>query len=175
MTTPTSRSRTVNGAELSIPDVQRLTAAQVAMPSRILHVLLLVVASMMGTAIASLWVTEPSLPMRTHIAFGLIVCSSAAWAAFAVWVLARRRVLFGIDRVVAATIALTVCAVGALGMTALGYRAHMGVGAYIAAATHAGLCGVAAVLLVRARRRVAVLARRKRELQDELDTRRPRG
>jgi hypothetical protein len=152
----------------SVADIQRLAAAQLSLPSRMGHVLLLVVSVMMAAAIVSLWATEPSLPRRTHVAFAVIVSAALAWAIFALWVLARRRVLFGADRVLAARMGLTFSAVGAVGMGALGYWGEVGQGAYLGAVVQAALCGVALVLLVRAQRHVAALARRRREIEDQL-------
>lgn len=156
-----------------VADIQRLAAAELSLPSRIGHVALFVVSVMMAAAIGSLWATEPSLPPRTHLAFAIIVGAALAWAIFALWVLARRRLLFGADRVLAARMGLTFSAVGAAGMGALGYWGGLGRGAYLGALVQAALCGVALVLLVRAQRHVAALARRRREIEDQLAGRGP--
>jgi hypothetical protein len=169
MTHGSSRTQpSIDSPRPSVADIQRLAAAQLSLPSRIGHVLLLVVSVMMAAAIGSLWATEPSLPPRTHVAFAIIVSVAVAWAIFALWVLARRRVLFGADRVLAARMGLTFSAVGAVGMGALGYWGDVGRGAYLGALVQAALCGVALLLLVRAQRHVAALARRRRELEEQL-------
>jgi hypothetical protein len=169
MTRNSSRPQpSIDSPRPSVADIQRLAAAQLSLPSRMGHVLLLVVSVMMAAAIVSLWATEPSLPRRTHVAFAVIVSAALAWAIFALWVLARRRVLFGADRVLAARMGLTFSAVGAVGMGALGYWGEVGRGAYLGAVVQAALCGVALVLLVRAQRHVAALARRRREIEDQL-------
>jgi hypothetical protein len=147
---------------VSIADIQRLAAAHLSLPSRVGHVSLLMASAMMAATIGSLWVTEPSLPWRTHVAFAVIVSAAVAWAIFATWVLVRRRVLFGTDRVLAARMGLGFSALGAIGLTALGLWGHAGRGAYLGALMHVVLCGVAAVLLVKARRRVEALSRRRR-------------
>ena len=157
----------------SVAEIQRLAAAELSLPSRIGHVALLVVSVMMAATIGSLWATEPSLPPRTHLAFAIIVGAALAWAIFALWVLARRRLLFGADRVLAARMGLTFSAVGAVGMGALGYWGELGRGAYLGALVQAALCGVALILLVRARRHVAALARRRQEIEDQLSGRGP--
>jgi hypothetical protein len=157
----------------SVAEIQRLATAELSLPSRIGHVALLVVSVMMAATIGSLWATEPSLPPRTHVAFAVIVGAALAWAIFALWVLARRRLLFGADRVLAARMGLTFSAVGAVGMGALGYWGELGRGAYLGALVQAALCGVALILLVRARRHVAALARRRKELEDQLAGRGP--
>lgn len=153
---------------LTVADIQRLAAQHLSLPSRIGHVLLLVVSLTMAAAIGSLWLTEPSLPVRTHVAFALIVTASLAWAGFAVWVLTERRVLFGLDRVIAARMALGFSLTCAVGMMAAGYWGGAGTPAYVGAALESPLCVVAAVLLVRARRRVEALSRRRRELEARL-------
>jgi len=170
MTVPSSDSSTIDVPRPSVADVQRLTAAQLSLPSRLGYVLLLVVSLMMAAAIGSLWATEPLLPARTHVAFAAIVGVALAWAIVALWVLTRRRVLLGADRVIAARMGLVFSAAGVLAMVALGYWGRAGRGAYLGALMNALLAAVAAVLLVRARRRVTALTRRRQELE-ELATR----
>lgn len=152
----------------AIADMQRLAAAHLSLPSRLGHTVLLVVSLTVATAIGSLWATEPALPARAHAGFAAVVGIALAWAAFAGWVLARRRVLFGADQVLAATMALAFTALGAVGFVAVGYWGGAGRAAYVGALVHAALFGVAAVLLVRARRRVDSLSRRRRELEQQL-------
>jgi hypothetical protein len=164
----TSQSEPIDSPRLSVSDIQRLTAAQLSLPSRIGHTLLLAGSLTMAAAIGSLWATEPFLPARTHAAFGLIVSIALAWSVFAVWVLARRRVLFGRDRVVASGMGLGFTALCTAGMLAVGYWGGVGRSAYAAALVESLLGGVAAVLLVRARRRVAALSIRRRELERQL-------
>jgi hypothetical protein len=150
---------------LSVAEMQRLVAAHVSLPSRVGHLLLLIGSLIMAVAMGSLWATEPSLPARTHAAFALIVSIALAWATFATWVLARRRVLFGRDRVLAARMGLAFSMVGAIGMSGLAYWGAVGKAAYLGALVHLLLCGIAALLLVKARRRVEALVRRRRELE----------
>jgi hypothetical protein len=170
MTRDSSRPQpSIDSPRPTVADIQRLAAAQLSLPSRIRHVVLLVVSVMIAATIGSLWATEPSLPPRTHVAFALIVSAALAWAIFALWVLARRRVLFGTDRVLAARMGLTFSAVGAVGMAALGYWGGVGRAAYLGALVQAALCAVALVLLVGAQRHVASLARRRREIEDRSD------
>ena len=160
MTHLSQSQKAIEAPRPSVADVQRFAAAQVSLPSRVGHVLLLVISMVMAAAVGSLWATEPSLPLRTHIAFALIVGGALAWAGFSAWVLARRRVLFGADRVLAARLGVTFAALGALGMGAMGY--------WTGALVQAALCGTAVVLLVRARRRAKALARRLRELDEQI-------
>ncbi len=168
MTSDSSRPQSsIEVPRPSVADIQRLAAAELSLPSRMGHAALLVLSVMMAATIGSLWATEPSLPRRTHIAFAIIVGVALAWAIFALWVLARRRLLFGADRVLAARMGLTFSAVGAIGIGVLGYWGELGRGAYLAALVQAALCGVALVLLVRAQRHVAALARRRRAIENQ--------
>jgi hypothetical protein len=127
----------------SVAGIQQLAATELSMAPRIAHVLLLVASLTIAGAIGSLWATEPSLPARTHIAFAAIVGIALSWAAFAVWVLARRRVLFGADRVMAAKLGLIFSAAGAAGLAALGYWGPLGRSAYLGALLQVALCVVA--------------------------------
>ena len=54
-----------------------------------------------------LWATEPALPGRTHLAFGVLVALGLAWAGYGTWALTRRTPLFALDRVIAAWLAVT--------------------------------------------------------------------
>jgi hypothetical protein len=152
----------------SIAELQQIAAAHVALPSRMVHVCLLAASLTMAVAIGSLWATEASLPPRTQVAFALIVAIAVAWAIFAAWVLARRRVLYGADRVIAARMGLAFSALGAAGMAALGYWGGLGSGAYTGALVQIGFSAAAGVLLARARRHVDALTRRRRELETQL-------
>jgi hypothetical protein len=125
----------------------------------------------MTVAVGSLWATEPVLPVRTQAAFGLMIAASLTWAVFAGWVLARRRVLFGADRVLAAGLGLAFALIGAVGMAAIGYETASN-GMYLGAAAHGALAGIAVVLLVKAKRRVAALSARRQELAQLLSRRR---
>lgn len=174
MTRDSSRLQpSIDSPRPSVAEIQRLAAAELSRPSRVGHVALLVVSVMMAATIGSLWATEPSLPQRTHLAFAIIVGAALAWAIFALWVLARRRPLFGADRVLAAKMGLTFSTVGAVGMGALGCWGGLGRSAYLGALVQAALCGVALVLLVRAQRHVAALARRRQEIEGQLAGRGP--
>jgi hypothetical protein len=145
--------------------MQRLAAGQLSIPSRFGHTLLLLASLTMAVGVGSLWATEPSLPTRTHIAFAMILGVAISWSVFAAWVLIRRRVLFGRDRVVAATMGLAFAGLFTACMLAVGYWGGMGKAAYAGALAESAMCAVAAVLLVNARRRVAAFTRRKQELE----------
>jgi hypothetical protein len=152
----------------SIEQVKRLLAEEAGLPSRLRYTTLLL-AGLCGAGVTlSLLLTEPELPGRTRIAFTLLTGIGLAWAAFAAWVLARRRVLFAVHRVVAARMAIAFTGLFTLGALALGRWGGDGVPWAPAAGTGIALLGTAAVLLVRARRRVAALERRRRQLEREV-------
>jgi hypothetical protein len=144
---------------LTTADMQARIRREVAMPSRIRYTALLTAAAIMGTTIASLLATEPALPPRTKWAFAVLILIAACWAAFATWVLARRRVLYGRQRVAAARMAFTFTMLALGGSVAL--REHVGVWGI---ATTAGLALVAGSLLASARRHVAKLDAIRREI-----------
>lgn len=168
MTLSSTEFHPPDSPRVSIADVQRLAAGELSLPSRFGHALLLVVSLTMAAAMGSLWATEPLLPMRTHVAFALIVSVALGWSVFAVWVLTRRRILFGRDSVVAATMGLAFSALFTAGMLAVGYWGGFGRPAYAAALVESLFCGVAGLLLVGARRRFAALAGRRKELERQL-------
>jgi len=138
--------------KLTTSDMQARVRREVAMPSRLGHAALLTASIIVGAGTASLLLTEPSLPERTRWAFAGIVVIAVAWAAYATWVLMRRQVLFGRQRVAASRMAclFTLLALG--GSIAL--RDQVGMAGVI---TSAVLLLVAVALLVRARRQVARL------------------
>lgn len=148
-------------------DLPRLLDTELSRPSRFLHVALLVAALTMTVIVASLWLTEPPLPMRTQAAFGLMTLIGLSWAAFAIWVLTARRTLLGRDSIVAARMAVTFTTMFIGGALVLGYM-NGGTAPYAAAAMGLGLLAAAVVLLVRAHRRVAILTTRREALDREL-------
>lgn len=149
----------------SVVEIQRLLASELSLPSRLGHTLLLVGTLSAAAGLGSLLATEPALPPRTQVAFLAGLGLTLSWSAFAVWVLVRRRVLFGSQRVVAARLAVACSALGTIGMLAAGCWTSAGTPAILAASVEAVFCAAAAVLLARARRRVRHLERRRRELE----------
>lgn len=121
-------------------------------------------ASFVVTAVTgSLWATETSLPLRTHLAFGGIVVLGAAWMAMVTYVLTRRRPLYAADRVLATGLALGVTSVVGIATTVLawsrgGVLTGVGAGAVATALVTAG----AIVHLGARRKRDALLDRRRR-------------
>src|SRR5688500_13815094 len=138
--------------KLTTSEMQARVRREVATPSRLGHAALLTASIIVGAGTASLLVTEPSLPERTQWAFAGIVVIAVAWAAYSSWVLIRRRVLFGRQRVAASRMAclFTLLALGG----SIAVRDQVGM---IGVITSAVLLLVAVALLVGARRHVTRL------------------
>jgi hypothetical protein len=155
-------------ARPSADDVRRLLAAELSLPSRLGHTLLLL-ASLGGTGVVgALLLTEPALPARTRAAMALMAAIGLSWAAFAAWVLARRRVLLAAHHVVAARMAVaftTLFTLGALGAAWWGGAGRVG---YAAAGVGGAMLAAAVAMHARARRRVAELTRRRAALERRL-------
>ncbi|MCC7044856.1 MAG: hypothetical protein IT183_13410 [Acidobacteria bacterium] len=159
-------TRNLPGAA-SAASAHALMHAELSTAARLGHVVLLLVGAVTAIAVGSLWATEPSLPPRTHLAFGALTLIGVAWAVYATWVLTTRRVLLGRHRVVAGRMAVTftgaLVAGSLLVATTTGHPAG-----YAAAGLGVVMLGVATWLLVRARREVARLAARREEIERAL-------
>jgi hypothetical protein len=145
---------------LSIHDMQAQLARELSLPARLGHTALLVVAASVSALTASLWLTEPALPLRTHIAFGAIVVIGLAWTGFAWWVLANRRVMLANQRVIASWMAVGFTALFLVGAVIL--RSRIGNGGVVVSAA---FLAVASVNVVVARRRFVRLVERRRSLE----------
>lgn len=149
--------------KLSVEQMQRVLAAELSLRSRVAHTALLLAALLVAAAVGSLWLTEPTLPTRTHIAFALIVTIALAWVAYALWVLAKRRVLLAGHRVIASRMAVAFTGVffaGSLILALQGMR-----GAFSAAVMGASMLLIAITMLAHARRQFARLLARRQELE----------
>jgi len=156
---------------LSVVEMQRIISGELSLRSRLRYTALLLLALLVTVAIASLWLTEASLPARTRVAFGVMVGIGLSWAAYAAWVLTRRRVLLAGHRVIAARMAVTFTTIFVIGSVALGIWSPAGRPAYAAAGLGAGLLIVAVAMLLSARRRFEELMQRRRALEQELSDR----
>jgi hypothetical protein len=158
----------VSGAlDTSTAAVRQLADRELSVPSRLGHLALLLVALGMTVVVVSLWLTEPALPLRTHVAFGVMTAIGLSWSAFAIWVLTSRRVLFARQRIVAGRMAVTFAAVFTIG--ALTTAAATGAAAALAAAgTGVVMVAVAIVILRRAHRVSAQLVARRDALERQL-------
>ena len=160
----------MNAAELPpgiSTDLHRLADAELSLPSRLGHVALLLGAITMTIIVSSLWLTEPQLPLRTRIAFAIMVAIGLSWAAFAVWVLTHRRILLARHRIVAGRLAVTFTAVFALGALGVGVATGRPE-ALSAAGLGTVMLVVAVALLIRAHREFSRLASRRDTLGREL-------
>jgi len=144
---------------VSIEDMQKRVARELSLGARLGHTALLVVAASVAALMGELWLTEPSLPLRTHIAFGAIVLIGVSWTAYAWWVLTNRRVLLANQRVIASSLATAFSALFLVGAVIL--RERVGTGGIVVSTT---LFGIACVSLVVARRRFTRLAARRDSL-----------
>jgi hypothetical protein len=145
---------------LGVADVQKLVRDELSTGARLGYTALAVSSLSVSAVVASLLMTEPSLPFRTQAAFVVIALGGLAWTALAVWVLTRRRVLLANHRVAASTLATTLAAMFLVGAVALRNRAGMA-----AVLFNGAMLVVAVIWAVRARRRVAELSRRRRALE----------
>lgn len=150
--------------------VRQLADAELSGTGRFAHVALLLVSLLMTVAVGSLWVTEPALPLRTHVAFAGLIAIGAAWAAYAAWVLTRKRPLLARHRVAAGVMAVTFTGTFAAGSTVLAMASGR-TAAAAAAVAGTAMCGAALALLLRARRERARLILRRDELARELGRR----
>jgi hypothetical protein len=147
--------------------VHRLANAELSMPSRLGHVVLLIAAAMMTTVVGSLWITEPALPVRTQVGFTVMVLIGLSWVAFALWVLSRRRPLFARHRIIAGRMAVVFTSLFVIGAVAVAYT-RGGRAAYAAGGVGMVMLAAAVVLLVRAERMFLRLTERREDLEREL-------
>ncbi|GHF99402.1 MULTISPECIES: transmembrane transport protein [Amycolatopsis] len=141
-------------------ELERALAAEVSLRSRMRHVAVGLAGGCGAALLTVLWVTEPHpLPARTQAAFAGLIAVGLAWAAFAGWVLSRRRPLFARDRVLGARLALAASAVTGAAGTAV--AAARGTTAELLATALTGgvLVAAAGLLLARAHARRRALLR----------------
>lgn len=151
----------------SIETLQRLAREQFSLGVRLRYVGLACVAAMATTVVASLLLTEPQLPARTQAAFAAMSAIGIAWIAFAIWVLRERRPLLAWHRVVAGRMAVTFCAVFAIG-AGIATATTFAPAAFGAFATGVAMVVAAVAMLVRANRRHAQLRERRDVLERAL-------
>jgi hypothetical protein len=147
----------------SLQSVRRLAGSELSLKARLGYVALMLVSLGMTVVIASLWITEPRLPLRAQVAFGAMNLIGVCWAALSIWALATRRPLFARDRVIAGGMAVAFTSL----FLAATFAAAVIVGteaAYAAMALAATMLTLAIKVNARARRRFAELAARRAEL-----------
>jgi hypothetical protein len=150
---------------VSVAQLQKLAADELSFPSRRRYVLLFLVGTTMAVLTGSLLATEPNLPVRTQAAFAVMTAIALAWAGFAGWMLRTRRVLFGHDRVIAATMGLLFSALSGGLMAVAGLWGGGGRSLVIGGLVQLTLCLPAGWMLARAKRRVRVLVARRQVLE----------
>ena len=107
-----------------VPHLERIARTELSRGARVGYALLAFVASAMTIVVVSLWLTEPSLPLRTQIAFAAMTFIGLSWIAFSVWALRTRRVMIARHRMVAGRMAVAftgLFAVGCLALVLAGY------------------------------------------------------
>jgi hypothetical protein len=148
----------------SLQDVRKLAGAELSLKARLGYVALLLASTGMTVVIASLWLTETALPLRTQLAFGAMCLIGVSWMALCLWALGARRPLFARDRVIAGRMAVAFTSVflagGVAAVFIAGNAASVGV-----LATGVALLALAIRTFVGARRRFAALAARRLELE----------
>jgi hypothetical protein len=154
----------------ALEEVRKSLAGELSTRSRLLYTLLLLVDLTMAAALASVWLTEPSLPVRTHIAFGLLLVFALTWSGFLLWTLTRRKVLLVRHRVLAGRLAVLFCSLFTVGALTLGLSQPDQRAVGLSMAGMGGfLVLVAVVLLISAQRRYRELTARRRHLERELE------
>src|SRR3954468_4047050 len=110
---------------ISVEDMQNRMRSELSTGSRLGHTAVGVAGLGIAALALSLLATEPALPGRTQAAFAVIALGGLAWAAFAVWVLTRRRVLLAEHHLAASVLAIVISAVFLVGAILLRARGGM--------------------------------------------------
>jgi len=145
--------------------ISHMVDVELSRRGRIGHVALLLCAAAMTIGLVMLWTTEAALPLRTHVAFGLMIAIGAAWTVYATWVLTTRSVRLARHRIVGAWMAVVFSTAFAVLFAAIGYAGQLGVAPYVAAVVELGFVAGAVLMLIRARRQFAALVARRDALR----------
>lgn len=150
--------------EISLAEITERTLSR---GERGFHLALTLFAAGMGTVLVMLLLTEPGIPMRTTIAFWVLLAIAAAWVTYGLRVLSARWPLLANREVVAGRMSLLFSAIFTIGTMLIGV-ANSG-----AAVTPATLLGGTMVLvalanLLRAHQRLAQLQALRARLEREL-------
>lgn len=152
---------------VSIAELAQLTDTELSMSARLGYVALLLVGLASAGVIGSLWLTEPSLPLRTHVAFASMVAIGLAWAIFAVRVLTSRRTLLARHRVVASRMSVAFTGTFLIAALIAAYVSNSAA-AWAAAGVAAAMLAVALGMLSHSHRRWAELMQRRESLAQQL-------
>jgi hypothetical protein len=146
--------------------LDELTERSLSPTGRYAHVLLMVAAAGMGVLVAALLLTEPALPFRTQVAFGVLVAIAACWVAYSAWALLRRPLMHA-HRVVAGTLATAFSGLFAVATLTAAAMTRSNA-AWLAGALGLVMLVIAVALLLRAHRQRAALLARRDELERAL-------
>ena len=161
--------RPLETSGLTVEQVQAMARRELSMPTRIGYLLLLMLTLMGAGLISTLWITEPEpLPLRTQVAFGLLVTINLAWSALFSWVLTQRKVLFAIHNVIAGWMAVAFCSVFLLAGLAIGLMRMNTTALILVGVVGSVQLFAAIILLKRSRRRRRELLARRDELTGAL-------
>jgi hypothetical protein len=154
-----------NSSAISVAQVQEMLRRELSTPTRIGYLLLLMLTLTAAGLVGTLWLTEHGpLPMRTHLAFAVLVTINLAWSALFAWIVTRRKVLFALHSVIAGWMAVAFCGLFFVAGLIIAIM-KMNVTAIIAVGLVAGVqLYIAIAMLRRARRRRNQLLSRRGEL-----------
>jgi len=147
-------------------DVRRMLRAELSFRTRAAYLAALLLTTTFAIALLSLWLTEPHLPARTHVAFALLVMINMGWSALCAWALAQRKVLYARQGVMAGRLAVLWSAVFVVGAVAAGYASGRAGAGLLAALLGMLLLGAAILMLRRATVRHQQLLLLKQSLED---------
>jgi len=137
--------------------------------SRVLYTLVLLFDLAAAVVVGALWLTEPILPQRTQIAFGLMLTAALTWSGFLFWTLTRRKVLLAWHRVIASRLAVLFCSIFTLGFLVLGLtQPDVRAMGFTAASMGGVFLLVTGALLITAQRRYRELTVRRHHLEQQL-------
>lgn len=147
-----------------------LTEQTLSRGERAGHVALTLFAGAMALVLAMLLATEPGIPLRTTIAFWVLLAIAVSWVAYGLRVLSRRRPLLAEREVVAGRMGLLYSAVFTAGTMAVGM---VNAGQLVTPATWLGatMTAVALANLLRAHWRRARLQALRLQLEREISGR----
>ena len=102
-------------------DLVQLTRHALSTRARLGHVALLLAALAMSVLLLALLATEPAIPMRTRIAFAVMLAMSLSWTGYAIWVLKNRWTLLANHRIIAGKMAVAFTAIFTIAALAIGF------------------------------------------------------
>jgi hypothetical protein len=150
---------------LSLDDLRKYTATALSGRARLGYTTLLMASLGMATVCASLLIGEPALPVRTTVAFAVMLGIAICWSVFAVWTLTRRTVLLPVHDAVAARMAVVFSSLFLAGSGTLTVLGQGGASTSVSTAVGAVFVTIAVVFWRRATARLEALMARRRDLE----------